>query len=130
MCFSVLRFDPLASELLLVFFPYTLQWLALIFFHTQILSMMLYRHSPGHFISLPLYHIHRKICACKLNNYFLALNIQVRPNMSGPTSLAVISFIKNWQTKLRLLVDLRTSLSSKGHNSHKNEGIKISCQYA
>ena len=27
--------------------------------------------------------------------------------MSGPASLAVISFIKNWRKKLRLLVDLR-----------------------
>ena len=27
--------------------------------------------------------------------------------MSGPASLAVISFIKNWHKKLRLLVDLR-----------------------
>ena len=50
--------------------------------------------------------------------------------MSRPASLTVISFIKNWHKKLRLLVDLRIFSKFQGANSHKNEGIKISCQYA
>ena len=59
-------------------------------------------------------------------NYFNKWDLM----MSGPASLAVISFIKNWHKKLRLLVDLRIFSKFQGANSHKNEAIKISCQYA
>ena len=34
--------------------------------------------------------------------------------MSGPASLAVISFIKNWHKKLRLLVNLQIFVKFQG----------------
>ena len=56
---------------------------------------------------------------------------QVRPNDVW-TCVACSYFIykKNWHKKLRLLVELRIFSKFQGANSHKNEAIKISWQYA
>ena len=81
--------------------------------------------------------IHRKVIvyfSWVLNNFLSAYTCARISNqnkwdimMSGPASLAVISFIKNWHKKLRLLVDLRifSKFQVKGHNSQKMRGSKF-----
>ena len=61
--------------------------------------------------------------------------MQVKHGMKFPNNIQISDI--SWNDKLInddfwKIVSWFTnySLSSKGHNSHKNEGIKISCQYA